>query len=212
MDVLFNVVGIVVYVALGLLALWGAFCAVLVWRRVGQVRFSDEEEQDEFLTELEASLNQGNFASAAHLCEDDRRALPQLATYAIEHRELGIAKVQRRLWERFQQDVLADIEHRLSWVATVVKSAPMVGLFGTVLGMMGAFRGIAEGGSDVDPTAMAGNIMLALITTACGLAIAVPLLIVTNSIVVRIRKMEELVGIGIGRLTESLKVAFARSK
>ncbi len=212
MDVLFNVVGIVVYIALGLLALWGAFCAVLVWRRVGQVRFSDEEEQDEFLTELEASLNQGNYAAAANLCEDDRRALPQLAAFAIENRELGITKVQRRLWERFQQDVLADIEHRLSWVATVVKSAPMVGLFGTVLGMMGAFRSISSSEGAPDPTTMAENIMLALITTACGLAIAVPLLIITNSIVVRIRKMEELVGIGIGRLTESLKVAFARSK
>ncbi|MGI9456919.1 MAG: MotA/TolQ/ExbB proton channel family protein, partial [Aeoliella sp.] len=108
------------------------------------------------------------------------------------------------------QDVLADIEHRLSWVATVVKSAPMVGLFGTVLGMMGAFRGIEQGGSDVDPGAMAGNIMLALITTACGLAIAVPLLIVTNSIVVRIRKMEELVGIGISRLIDSLKAVIGR--
>lgn len=212
MDVLFNVVGIVVYIALALLALWGAFCAVLVWRRVGQVRFDNEEEQDEFLTELDASLGQGNFAGATALCEDDRRALPQLAMFAIDQRDLGIAKLQRRLWERFQQDVLADIEHRLSWVATVVKSAPMVGLFGTVLGMMGAFRGIAEGGSDVDPGAMAGNIMLALITTACGLAIAVPLLIVTNSIVVRIRKMEDLVGLGIGRLIDSLKVALARSK
>ncbi|MCO6044708.1 MotA/TolQ/ExbB proton channel family protein [Aeoliella sp. ICT_H6.2] len=212
MDVLFNVVGIVVYVALGLLALWGAFCAVLVWRRVGQVRFDDEDEQDEFLAELDASLGQGNYSAAAQLCEDDRRALPQLALFAIENRELGITKLQRRLWERFQQDVLADIEHRLSWVATVVKSAPMVGLFGTVLGMMGAFRGIATGGSDVDPTAMAGNIMLALITTACGLAIAVPLLLVTNSIVVRIRKMEDLVGLGIGRLIDSLKLAFARSK
>lgn len=211
MEVLFNVVGIVVYIALAILALWGAFCAVLVWRRVGQVRFDDEEEQEEFLTELDGSLRQGNYDAAVHLCEDDRRALPQLSLYAVENRELGIAKLQRRLWERFQQDVLADIEHRLSWVATVVKSAPMVGLFGTVLGMMGAFRGIAEGGSDVDPTAMAGNIMLALITTACGLAIAVPLLLATNSIVVRIRKMEDLVGLGIGRLIDSLKMAFARS-
>ncbi|QDU56505.1 MotA/TolQ/ExbB proton channel family protein [Aeoliella mucimassa] len=212
MDVLFNVVGIVVYVALALLALWGAFCAVIVWRRVGQVRFSDEEEQEEFLTELDGTLGQGNYAEAVALCEEDRRALPQLALFSIENREIGIGKLQRRLWERFQQDVLSDIEHRLSWVATVVKSAPMVGLFGTVLGMMGAFRSIATSEGGADPTTMAGNIMLALITTACGLAIAVPLLIVTNSIVVRIRKMEDLVGLGIGRLIETLKLAFGRSR
>ena len=212
MDVLFNVVGIVVYIALGILALWGAFCAVLVWRRVGQVRFSDEGEQEEFLNELDGTLGQGNYAAAMELCDEDRRALPQLAMFSIENRDLGVVKLQRRLWERFQQDVLSDIEHRLSWVATVVKSAPMVGLFGTVLGMMGAFRTIATSEGGADPAQMAGNIMLALITTACGLAIAVPLLIATNSIVVRIRKMEDLVGLGIGRLIETLKLAFARSR
>ncbi len=210
MDILFQIVGLMVYIALGLLALWGAFCAVLVWRRVGQVRFADEEDQDEFIAELDTHLAPKDFEGAQALCQDDRRALPQLALFGVENRELGIRKLQGRIWERFQQDVLADIEHRLSWVATVVKSAPMVGLFGTVLGMMGAFRGISEGGADVDPGAMAGNIMLALITTACGLAIAVPLLIVTNAIVVRIRKMEELVGIGITRLIELLKAVVGR--
>ncbi len=210
MDVLFSIVGIVVYIALGLLALWGAFCSVMVWRRVGQVRFNDEEDQGEFIEELEGHMSKGDFAAATELCDDDRRALPQLALFAIENREVGVTKLQRRLWERFQQDVLADIEHSLSWVATVVKSAPMVGLFGTVLGMMGAFRGIAEGGADVDPGVMAGNIMLALITTACGLAIAVPLLIATNGIVVRIQKMEELIGVGIGRLIDTLKATIGR--
>ncbi|WP_442481408.1 MotA/TolQ/ExbB proton channel family protein [Aeoliella sp. SH292] len=212
MAALFNLVGNATYVALAILALWGAYCAIIIWRRVGQIRFDDEEEQDEFLTELSAPLNQGNFPAAMAVCEDDRRALPQLALFAIENRDQGIAKLQRQLWERFQQDVLADIEHNLSWVATVVKTAPMVGLFGTVLGMMGAFQGISAGGSDVDPAAMAGNIMLALITTACGLAIAVPLLVATNSLVVRIRKMEDLMGLGIGRLIDLLRLALARSK
>lgn len=210
MDVLFQIVGYVVYAAMAILALWGAFCAVLVWSRVGAVRFSDEDEQEEFVTELNGHLVRRDFNGAVTLCEDDRRALPQLALYGIENREMGINKIQRRLWERFQTDVLGDIEHRLSWIATVVKSAPMIGLFGTVVGMMGAFRNIATGGANVDPGQMAGDIMFALITTACGLAIAVPLLLITNSIVVRIRKMEELVGMGIAQLIDSLKVAIAK--
>lgn len=210
MDVLFEIVGYVVYAAMAILALWGAFCAVLVWSRVGAVRFSDEDEQEEFVTELNGHLVRKDFNGAVTLCEDDRRALPQLALYGIENREMGINKIQRRLWERFQTDVLGDIEHRLSWIATVVKSAPMIGLFGTVVGMMGAFRNIATAGANVDPGQMAGDIMFALITTALGLAIAVPLLLITNSIVVRIRKMEELVGMGIAQLIDSLKVAIAK--
>ena len=77
------------------------------------------------------------------MCDGDRRAMPQLAMYAINNRELGYEKVRRRVGERFQQDVMSDIEHRLSWVTTVIKSAPMIGLLGTVMGMMGAFANLS---------------------------------------------------------------------
>ncbi|MEM6330367.1 MAG: MotA/TolQ/ExbB proton channel family protein [Planctomycetota bacterium] len=212
MDTLFALVGYVVYFAMAALALWGAFCVVLVWRRVSQTRFSTELEQDEFFEELEPELNDGEFATAADICEDDRRAMPQLALYAIENRDMGIGKLQRRMAERFQQDVLADIEHRLSWVSTVIKSAPMVGLFGTVVGMMGAFSNIASGGPNVKPEQMAADIMFALITTACGLAIAVPLVLCNASINVQIRKMEDLIAQGFSRLIDALSVGMALPK
>lgn len=210
MDTLFTLIGNATYLALGLTALWGAFCAIVVWRRVSGTRFRDEEDQDEFLNELDSQLLRGNYEGAAALCEDDRRALPQLALYAVENRDLGPARVQHRLVERFQQDVLADIEHRLSWVATVIKTAPMMGLFGTVMGMMGAFSNLSSSASP-DPGQMASDIMFALITTATGLAIALPLIIVMNSLNVRIRKMEDLVAAGISRLLESLRSVLARA-
>ena len=102
--------------------------------------------------------------------------MPQLALYAVNHRELTFDKLRHRLAERFQQDVMSDIEHRLSWVGTVIKSAPMIGLLGTVMGMMGAFANLSSG-EKVDTIQMAADIQFALITTACGLAIAVPLVL-----------------------------------
>jgi biopolymer transport protein ExbB/TolQ len=210
MKILFELIGYVVYASMAVLALWGAFCAIMVWRRVGQVRFRNEEDQEEFLAELDSQVLKGNYEAALEMCEDDRRALPQLAIYAIEHRDQGAARVQRRLWERFQQDIMADIEHRMSWVSTVAKSAPMIGLFGTVLGMMGAFDNLSSG-AKVDPGQMAKDIMFALITTALGLSIAVPLVILTNSINIRLRKMEDLVTLGLTRLAESIKTALSRA-
>ena len=204
MQVLFTYLGNFVYVVLTALALWGAYCVVMVWRRVGSTRFSDELEQDEFMEELEQSIQANNLQAAAELCEDDRRAMPQLALFAINHRELGYEKLRHRLAERFQQDVMADIEHRLSWVGTVIKSAPMIGLLGTVMGMMGAFANLSSG-EKVDTIQMASDIQFALITTACGLAIAVPLVLATASINIRVRKMEDLVGWGLTRLFESMK-------
>jgi biopolymer transport protein ExbB/TolQ len=111
--------------------------------------------------------------------------------------------------ERFQPDVLADIEHRLSWVATVVKTAPMMGLFGTVMGMMGAFANMSEGAPDAGK--MAEDIMFALITTAVGLAIAMPLIICMASLNVRIRKMEDLMAAGISRLLDTMRSALGRA-
>ncbi|TWT35645.1 colicin uptake protein TolQ [Posidoniimonas corsicana] len=209
MAILFTLIGYVVYTAMALLALWGAFCLILTWRRVSQTRFRNESEQNEFFEELEPPLNGGKFDVAAELCDDDRRAMPQLALYAIENRKVGMNRLQRRLVERFQQDVLADIEHRLSWVSTVSKSAPMIGLFGTVIGMMGAFSNLSSG-AQVDTGKMAEDIMFALITTAMGLAIAVPLVLGSASINIQIRKMEDLVSVGLARLIDDMRSVVGR--
>ncbi|MFH1265529.1 MAG: MotA/TolQ/ExbB proton channel family protein [Planctomycetota bacterium] len=194
------------YGALALVALWGAFCAILVWRRVAEIRFRNEQEESDFLKRLDETLTERDFEGATKLCEDDPRAVPQLVALAIANRDMGYGKVRSLLVDRFQRDVLADLEYRVSWIYTMTKSAPMLGLYGTVLGMMGAFNQLYAG-QKVDPTQLAGNISLALATTAIGLTIAIPLIICTASINVRIRKLEDLVGYGLTRFLESFRVA-----
>lgn len=193
-----------IYFVLAAIALWGAYCVVMVWMRVAQKRFRDEAEQNEFLDQLEKLLVSQNFDAAIHSLDEDLRATPQLAQIAIRNRALGFTRVRQLVMDRFQRDVLTDLEHRLSWVHTVIKSAPMVGLLGTVIGMMGAFAKLA-GTENVSPTDLAENISVALITTACGLAIAIPLVICTNSINIRIGKMEDLVGAGLTRFFETFR-------
>jgi biopolymer transport protein ExbB len=97
----------------------------------------------------------------------------------------------------------------LSWVGTAIKTEPMLGLLGTVMGMMGAFANLSSG-EKVDPTQMAEDIQFALITTAVGLAIAVPLMVGLASVNIRIRKMEDLTGSGLSRLFDTLKTFFPR--
>ena len=195
-----------IYLALAAIALWGAFCVIVVWRRVASSRFRNEDEQEAFLDQLEESLENGDFDGVAEVCDGDDRAMSQLALLAVSNRRLGYAKVRTLVADRFQRDVLSDLEYRLSWVYTVIKSAPMVGLLGTVVGMMGAFSKLAAS-EQVEATHLADDISLALITTACGLAIAIPLVLCTASINVRIRKMEDLVGSGLSRFLESFRAA-----
>ncbi len=206
-----NVASYVLYAALALIALWGAFCVILVWRRVTQTSFRSEREQAAFLDQIEESLAAGDFEGAARLCDGDERAMAQLALLGLSNRQAGYAKVRELVSDRFQRDVLADLEFRLDWVYTVIKSAPMVGLLGTVVGMMGAFQGLTAPDRGPDATALAANISLALVTTALGLTIAIPLVLCTASLRVQIRKLEDLVGVGMTRFLEVFRASLARN-
>ena len=207
----FDIAGIVLYALLGITAFWGGLCVIIVWMRVGQKRFRSESEQDAFLDALDKPLSERDFDAISTACQADRRAMPQLIYLAVVNRRIGYSKVRQLVLDRFQRDVLADLEHRLSYVNTVIKSAPMLGLLGTVVGMIGAFATLSSEGAG-DPTALAGNIATALYTTACGLAIAIPLVMCTANINVRIRKMEDLVGTGMTRFLETFRAALNSSK
>ena len=69
---------------------------------------------------------------------------------------------------------LARLETGFRLLDAVAQTAPLLGLFGTVLGMIDAFRAMQAAGQDVDPSVLAGGIWVALMTTAAGLAVAMP--------------------------------------
>jgi biopolymer transport protein ExbB len=68
----------------------------------------------------------------------------------------------------------ARLERGFRLLDSVAQLAPLLGLFGTVLGMIAAFQSLQDAGSQVDPSLLAGGIWVALLTTAVGLAVAMP--------------------------------------
>ncbi|SNR73512.1 MotA/TolQ/ExbB proton channel family protein [Puniceibacterium sediminis] len=68
----------------------------------------------------------------------------------------------------------ARLEGGFRLLDSVVQLSPLLGLFGTVLGMIEAFQSLQQAGSSVDPSLLAGGIWVALMTTAVGLAVAMP--------------------------------------
>lgn len=206
---IFDIIGYVVYFFMAVVALWGVYCLIVVYFRVTEKKFRNDRQQGEFLQAMEVPLSQGEYDTASQICANDPRAICQLAQLAVDNRFLGYNKVRQLVQDRFQRDVLSDIDHRISWVNTVIKAAPMLGLFGTVLGMMGAFGKLAES-SQVEASRLAEDIMFALITTALGLAISIPLVLAVNSINIQIRKMEEMVAEGLNFFFEMFREATIR--
>ena len=83
---------------------------------------------------------------------------------------------------------LGFLERGLVILATIANVAPLMGFLGTVAGMILAFAAI-EAAGDVDPSLVAGGIKVALLTTAAGLVVAVPVNIAYNTFVTRIDKL-----------------------
>lgn len=185
----------VIYAALAAAAIYGVFLVVLLIRRVSQKRFSSTRAEAEFSETIREFLMNKDFESVAAHCDSPalwNKAAPQLVLLAISHPELSINKQRQMLAEKFERDILAEIEYRTSWVATIVKSAPMLGLLGTVVGMINAFGKIATmKQTGMDATALAKDISFALSTTAMGLAVAIPLVLAGAALHVRISKLQD---------------------
>lgn len=71
-------------------------------------------------------------------------------------------------------DQLTVMSRYLRILESVVQAAPMMGLLGTVIGMISAFGELSASGGAIDPAALATGIWAALLTTAAGLAVAIP--------------------------------------
>ncbi len=192
------------YILLTLNFLWGLYCVISTFRRVKQLRFRTEAEQSDFVSTISQLIKQRNYEQAMVLCEDDPRALPQLALASLKNRNLGFDQLRQLLGEMLQRDVFGDLEYRISWIATSIKNGPLLGLFGTVLGMMAAFGRIGQG-QKVEPAQIADEIAVALICTAMGLATAIPFGYLLAAINIRVRVLQDSLGAGLLRLLESFR-------
>ncbi|MFV0442187.1 MAG: MotA/TolQ/ExbB proton channel family protein [Planctomycetaceae bacterium] len=195
MNAVLEFLGLAIYVLQALSALFGVFMGVLMVRKIAQRRMSRGQGEG-FLDEVQNLLGKKDFDGVAELCDSPpywSKAVPQLVLVAMANRQLGPTKLHGLMSEKFERDVLSELAYQQSWITTVIKSAPMLGLMGTVEGMILAFAKIATASQSggINPADLANDISFALLTTLYGLAIAVPLTVLSNWVQVRIGKMTD---------------------
>jgi biopolymer transport protein ExbB/TolQ len=182
-----------VYPAQGALALYGAFQVILVLQRLRSKQFSSGKAADKFMDDVNEEVQKGNLEGVAALCDTPAhwaKAVPQLILVALANQDRDLPTIRRLLGESFDREVLSDLQYRLSWINTVIKSEPMLGLLGTVLGMIEAFGKIAASTkTGVDPKDLASDISFALVTTAIGLLVSIPLILAMSFIQVRMGRL-----------------------
>jgi len=98
---------------------------------------------------------------------------------ATEDQNIQVAAIREDAFG-FALDLLTRMRRHLRTLDTIVQAAPMLGLLGTVLGMIDVFGKLELGGGSVDPSQLAGGIWVALLTTALGLIVAIPFYFITS--------------------------------
>ncbi|MCH2094278.1 MAG: MotA/TolQ/ExbB proton channel family protein [Rhodobacteraceae bacterium] len=116
-------------------------------------------------------INDQNWDEARTVLTGSRSYLAPVVQQAVQGTGSDAAKA---LAEAQSEVLFSRLEGGFRMMDTVAQLAPLLGLFGTVLGMIEAFQALQGAGSQVDPSILAGGIWVALMTTAVGLAVAMP--------------------------------------
>lgn len=200
--------GLVLWVIMGL-ALVGL--AIVIERLMYFRRIAVDE--DKLFSRVRASVEKGHYDEALAICDTNESPLSSLIKVGIEHRGHS---------ELAQKEVLKDaanqesprLERGVSALGTIAHIAPLLGLLGTVTGIMKAFGVLGRFGAVADPSILAKGVSEALITTVGGIVVAVPAVIFYNYLVGKVNlilvKIENQVNslvlmINAGRITEGIR-------
>ena len=168
-----------VVLALFLMSAWSIGVMIDRW-----IAFTAARKQSRaFAPAVAGALREGKIDEAIHIAERHKKShLAKVVTAGLQEfqaHQLSAdipgeeIEASKRALERAEAIVHAELKRGLSGLATIGSTAPFVGLFGTVVGIINAFKGISTEKS-TGLAAVAGGISEALVTTAFGLFVAIP--------------------------------------
>lgn len=148
----------------------------------------------ELMRNAENLLQGGKHERAAIECDSSNSPIGKILAVGIRSSRFGIDRAQRSMEEEGQR-MVAGLQVRLGALDTIVTIAPLLGLLGTVVGMIRSFHVISSKSGISTPTAITGGVAEALIATATGLAIAIFSVVIYNYLNERVKRAIEIVEI-----------------
>jgi biopolymer transport protein ExbB len=145
------------------------------------------------MVSVEAAVNNKDVEKAKQICKATRGPIASIMYQGLTRTDEGVDIVEKSV-SSYGSVQMGQLEKGLSWISLFIALAPMLGFFGTVIGMVQAFDDIANAGA-ISATIVAAGIKVALLTTVFGLIVAIILQIFYNFIVAKVEgivnKMED---------------------
>jgi biopolymer transport protein ExbB len=129
----------------------------------------------EMIEQFQEKLNTKEYQEAYEVAKNSDSVLGRILSVGLVNMSDNVAAAEQAMNDAAEEEVMA-LEHRLSYLGTIASVSPMVGLLGTVWGMVKAFSVIAKSGVP-QASDLADGIAQALVTTQIGLLIAIPALV-----------------------------------
>ena len=134
---------------------------------------------DVFFNSIQEFLQQGQKEKALDYCKSFPSPLSKLIQSGLSEDNLPRWKLEEKLSLAGQEEINT-FGKNIRGLEVIATISPLMGLLGTVIGMVQAFSKVAEYQGQVDPGLLAGGIWVALLTTAAGLAVAIPAVIMLH--------------------------------
>ncbi len=158
----------------------------------------------QFVEEFEQKLNAKDFQAAYEFARGDESFVARVLSAGMGRLSRGYSEAVEGMQEAGEDENM-QLEHRLSYVALIGSIAPMMGLMGTVQGMISSFDKIAMSAVSPKPSELADGISTALVTTLIGLMLAIPAMVFHSILKNRIQRLV----LEIGMVSEGLMGRFA---
>jgi biopolymer transport protein ExbB len=139
----------------------------------------------DFLKGIYNILARRNMVEAVSICEETPGPVAHIVRAAILHNDEGEERIRQAIQEAGLSEI-PRLERNLNLLVTMAQIAPLIGLLGTVLGMMQTLLAIQQKAPLVHAGDLGGGLWQALITTAAGLAVAIPTYAGYNFLVTRV--------------------------
>lgn len=142
----------------------------------------------EFLNGIKNLLEKGRLMEALTLCEESPGPVAKLVKAGLRHAGEDEVSLRHAVQEAALTE-LPVLERRVGALAAIAQIAPLLGLLGTLLGMIKTFWLFNQGGNYATPAVLAGGMWEALLTAAAGLAVAIPAHLGRHFVATRVRAL-----------------------